>query len=65
MAGYGVPHDQIACLVRDGIHHETLYKCMAWANARIEAGAAKATIQKARPHEPAKTVLVFTQENRK
>ena len=42
-----------------------LYECMAWAKARIEAGAAKATIQKARPHEPAKTVLVFTQENRK
>lgn len=39
MAGYGVPHDQIACLVRDGIHHETLYK---YFRKDLDQGKAKA-----------------------
>lgn len=39
MAGYGVPHDQIACLVRDGIHHETLYK---YFRKELDQGKAKA-----------------------
>ena len=41
-----------------------LYECMAWANARIDAGAVKVTIQKTRPYEPTKTVCVVTAENR-
>lgn len=39
MAGYGVPHEQIASLVGDGIHKETLYK---YFRRELDQGKAKA-----------------------
>lgn len=42
MAGFGVPYEQIACLVRDGIHKETLFKHF---RKELDQGKAKANAQ--------------------
>lgn len=42
MAGYGVPHEQIASLVGDGIHKETLYK---YFRRELDQGKAKANVK--------------------
>lgn len=39
LAGYGLPHDQICTLIRDGIHHETLMKHF---RRELDTGKAKA-----------------------
>lgn len=42
MAGFGVPYEQIAALVRDGIHKETLFK---YFRKELDQGKAKANAQ--------------------
>lgn len=42
MAGFGVPYEQIAALVRDGIHKETLFKHF---RKELDQGKAKANAQ--------------------
>jgi hypothetical protein len=42
MAGFGVPFEQIAALVRDGIHKETLFK---YFRKELDQGKAKANAQ--------------------